>query len=435
MEKRKLSESETKRSTLHAIAYTCLAVHGMLAFGNGVLLLFLRHIGVPEARLIVYLTIPIVALAVFRAPVAIIADRFGKKRVGTVGVFVGAIGFVAISAAALVGDSAAEPAVLAGILLFSAGMVLTGAGWFALLDPIVPKNIRGRFFGNIRISWQLAGVAFSTLAAWTLHEIRGEAGFQLIFLAITFFLVARWFFYAKIPELETSSRNPVEGGFRKLFSSIMKSPGVTPFCAYVFLVMLSAAYCGRIFSLMEKEFLGLPNSRVVWLANLTMIGNLAGFHFGGKAVDKFGTRPVLVACQLSFPAVVLIYITRTFGPDHLSASLWTAHILLGVVMAAGSIAITTEMLSLTPKHNKSTATSIMISFQMAGGAFAGLACAGIVKLEALKTHWGLWGMKMNYYDTILIASAAMMLALIALIGLVPSLLGPPAWIPGEEMGK
>ena len=44
-------------------------------------------------------------------------------------------------------------------------------------------------------------------------------------------------------------------------------------------------------------------------------------------------------------------------------------------------------------------------------------------------------MTMNYYDTILIASATMMLALIALIGLVPSLLGPPAWIPGEEIGK
>ncbi len=435
MGKRKLDDIETKKAMRSSIAYTCLAVHGMLAFGNGVLLLYMRHIGVPEARLIAYLTIPIVALAVFRTPAAIIADRFGKKRIGTIGVFVGAAGFAAISAASLADEGGAELATLAGILLFSAGMVLTGAGWFALLEPIVPKNIRGRFFGNIRISWQLAGVAFSAFSAWILHRFHGEAGFQAIFLAIAVLLVVRWIFYAKIPEVERSSRNPAAGGFRKLFSSIMKAPGVTPFCAYVFLLMLSAAYCGRIFSLMEKEFLGFSNGRVVWLANLTMIGNLAGFHFGGKAVDKFGTRPVLVACQLFFPIVVLVYISRAFGAGHLSISLWTAHILLGIVMAAGSIAITTEMLSLTPKRHKSTATSIMISFQMAGGAFAGMACAGIVKLEALKSHWDLLGMTMNYYDTILIASATMMLALIALIGLVPSLLGPPAWIPGEEIGK
>jgi len=410
----------------------------MLAFGNGVMLLFLRGIGVPEARLIAYLTIPLFVLAVSRVPMAVLADEFGKKRVGSIGIFVGTAGFGAIATASFLRNAGtAETMALVGIIVFSLGMTLTGAGWFAILEPIVPKKQRGRFFGRIRVAWQLSGVAFSAVATWILSRYHGGTGFRILFVAIIALLLVRWIFYVKIPEIDApNTKTGVKmGGVRQLFVSIMKTRGVAAFSAYIFLLTFFAAYCGRIFSLMEKEFLGLSNGNVVWLANLTMIGNLLGFVVGGKAVDKLGTRRVFLACHLAAPAVMLVYLTRSLGGGHFTVSLWAAHILLGVVMAAASIAVTTEMLALTPKRQKSTATSIMMSFQIAGSALAGMACAGIVKLGVLKPEWSLDGMPMNHYDTILAVCAAMLLLLLVIVGIIPTVLGKHKWIPGEELAK
>ena len=434
-----MDNHDLSKAQRDSIIYACLAVHGMLAFGNGVMLSYLRGIGVPEARLILYLTIPLCLLAVLRVPVAVLADEFGKKRLGNWGIVVGTAGFAAIAVASFLdGARSAEPVAVAGIVVFAVGMTLTGSGWFALLEPIVPKKQRGRFFGRIRVSWQLSGVAFSALATWILSRFHGNTGFQILFVAVIVLLAARWFFYAKIPEIdapnsETGEKRP---GLKALLKYVMKSPGVSPFSAYIFVLMFFVAYSGRIFSLMEKQFLGLSNGDVVWLANLTMIGNLLGFVAGGKAVDKLGTRPVFIACQLAVPAVVAVYVTRSLGGGHLTASLWTAHVLLGVVMAAASIALTTEMLALTPKKHKSTATSLMISFQMAGSALAGIACAGIVKIGILPAKWNFEGMALNHYDTILMVSAALsILLLAAAVVLVPSVFGRHEWIPGEELAE
>jgi len=434
-----VEEKDFSKARRDAVVYACLAVHGMLAFGNGIMLSYLRGIGVPEARLILYLTLPIFFLAVLRVPVAILADEFGKKRLGRWGIAVGTAGFAAIAAASFLGGSTfAEPTAVAGIVVFSFGMTLTGSGWFALLEPIVPKRRRGLFFGRIRLSWQLSGVVFSGLATWILSHFSGETGFQILFVLVIVLLTARWFFYAKIPEIdEPESRSGGEkSGLGELLGYVLKSPGVAPFSAYLFALMFFVAYSGRVFSLMEKQVLGLSNGDVVWLANLTMIGNLAGFVIGGKAVDRFGTRPVFIGCQLALPAVLAVYVTRGLGDGHLAASLWTAHILLGVVMAAASIALTTEMLALTPKRRKSTATSLMMSFQMAGSALAGMACAGVVKAGALPRRWSFEGMDLNHYDAILMISAAMSIVLlVAAATLVPSVLGKHAWIPGEELAE
>jgi len=65
-------EKDFAKARRDAVVYACLAVHGALAFGNGIMLSYLRGIGVPEAKLILYLTLPIFFLAVLRVPVAIL---------------------------------------------------------------------------------------------------------------------------------------------------------------------------------------------------------------------------------------------------------------------------------------------------------------------------------------------------------------------------
>ena len=412
---------EKIRAMRNAILYTCLTVHGVFAFKNGLILLYLKNIKVPDARLLAYLAIPPLALVVLRVPVAYIADRIGKKKVAYYGIVLGFLGFFIMGLAGFLKQDFVEIWVFSGIIIFSIGTTLTGAGWFPLLDPIVSKSTRGRFFGKMRLSWQLIGFIFSSLTSWILKYYTGISAFQSIIFLIALMLLIRIIFYKKIPELEKADEN---GSQKKLFPIIMKfirSDGYTTFGAYIFLLTFFTSYCPTIFSLMEKEILKIDNSTVVWLGNLAMIGGIIGFYLGGHAVDKLGTKYLFLICHTAYFLIILLFIFRDFF-GYMMPILWTSHLLYGLVSAASSIAITTEMFALMHKENKAVGVSILISFQVGGAAFSGFIAASIIKLNFLKEQWSFLGMQMNKYDSVLSASAIMIIMLITTLGLVPSVL-------------
>ena len=109
--------------------------------------------------------------------------------------------------------------------------------------------------------------------------------------------------------------------------------------------------------------------------------------------------------------------------------LWISHLLFGIVAASSSIAITTEIFALMQPKNKAVGVSVLMSFQMGGAALAGFVAAIIIKLDFLKESWQLLGMNMNKYDSILCASAVMILMLVTTLGLVPSVLRQSHLIP------
>ena len=46
---------------------------------------------------------------------------------------------------------------------FGIGTAMPFSNWFALLHPLIPQQIRGRFFGRLRLTWQGFGFLFSLL--------------------------------------------------------------------------------------------------------------------------------------------------------------------------------------------------------------------------------------------------------------------------------
>jgi MFS family permease len=402
------------------IMFTCANIFSYQAFSNGIVLLYLKALGISEARLLVYITIPAFFLTVFRIPIAFFADSVGKKKLGYIGIITGFIGFLVIFSASFAPPGINELVVVGGILLFSCGAVVTSAGWFALLDGVIHKDIRGRFFGKMRQSWQMTGVVFSGVVSWLMMLVPGIGAFRIILGIISFFAFIRLFLYMRIPEV-VKPRPPRKGAFAILLD-IVRSDGVASFGAYVFLLTFFTSNAPSLFSLTEKEFIGLSNSFVVALATLTLIGSITGYWLGGQAVDRFGTKPVFMICHLSYPAVFAIYIFRSVFPVSILPSLIIAHFLFGMVIASASIAITTEMLALLPKNDKSVASSLLVSFQLGGGAAAGFVCAGIVRMAFLKSTWTFHLLELNKYDTILLGCAVMVLMLVLTLGLVPSVL-------------
>jgi len=424
-----LDSVSRNKAMRNAIVFSCLTVHGMLAFSSGLMLLYLKSLYIPDARVLAYLAIPSLSLALFRIPVAYWTDCIGKKVLAIYGIMITAVGFFVMSSAGFLIDTSAESIVLSGIIIFAIGIVLTGAGWFPLLDPIIPKEIRGRFFGRMRLSWQLAAFIFSCISSWILKHYTQISAFQALLLAIAIMLLIRWWFYWKIPELEKPSKDKKTINLIKILGNIIRKDGYVTFGAYIFLLTFFTAYCPTIFAMMEKEILHIDNSMVIWLANLAMIGAILGFWIGGEAVDRLGTKPMFLICHGSYFLVLTLFIFRGIIPGSMIIILWIAHLLFGIIISANSIAITTEMFALMQAENKAVGVSVLISFQISGAALSGFIAASIIKLGFLKSSWLLLGMKMNQYDSILSACAIMVLLLVVTLGLIPSVIKKAHLIP------
>ena len=90
---------------------------------------------------------------------------------------------------------------------------MTLGNWFALLHPIIPENIRGRFFGQLRLTWQSIGILFTLIVIYILELYPTLEMYQAILGIITILMLLRMFFYQQIPELDKSTAK--KESFRK----------------------------------------------------------------------------------------------------------------------------------------------------------------------------------------------------------------------------
>jgi MFS family permease len=161
-----------------------------------------------------------------------------------------------------------------------------------------------------------------------------------------------------------------------------------------------------------------------------MAGSLIGFFIGGKAVGRWGTKPIFLSCHFGFGLVMLLFLFRVTDPAPLAiVMLAVVHFLYGIVWAASSIAISTEMLALIPPDNKSISTSICTVLMRMGGALSGALSAWALNAGFLNERWTLLGRELSQYDTILLGFAIMVIMLVVTLGLVPSVLRKAEWVP------
>ncbi len=282
---------QQQRAMRCAIIAQCFGVLGLLAFQSNLLLVYFASLGVSSSRVLTYLSLPVLIVALLRVPLSLLADRIGKKRLGTPGLALTAIGFAMLAASGGMSEVALQWVMLSGIAVFSIGTAMMEAGWFALLSPIVPEQVRGRFFGRLRMSWQLVGVIFFGGCALFLAREPSRGMYQAVLGLIAASLAVRVIIYMRLPELEKPA--PQAGGVRAAMATALSATGYVSFCAYVFLLSLCTLAYPMLFGLIEKKVLNLGDNVVVWLGTVTAVGAIIGFFLGGKAVDRFSTRPCL----------------------------------------------------------------------------------------------------------------------------------------------
>ncbi|MCP4107431.1 MAG: MFS transporter [Desulfobacteraceae bacterium] len=420
-------ESQTKKTMRLIIMTQCAGMISLLLFNNGFILTYLSKLGIPSSRILFFLSLPYLISFLLTTPFAFISDRFGKKKVGTMGLIGTVIGLFLLTVAGNLPNQLTNWAVGAGITIFGIGFAIFMSGWFALLEPIVPPNIRGRFFGKLRLSWHLVGIVVTLVITRVLQTYSTPGVYQII-LCVIILLSFVWIFsYAQIPEIDKS--RPQNISLRKSFSHVVSIPGYMPFCSYVFLLTLFTGACHLIFGLLEKDVLNFSEYQIVMMGNLLFAGNLIGFYFGGRMIDRYGTKFVFLFCHLSFAVILFLFVGRSIFPLPVIVTVGFLSVCFGSARAATGIAVTTEMMALIPKENKSLSTSLNFTLIAAGTTLSGMISGKAVELNILNKSWKLFGLTMSEYDTLLLGCGIMVILLIVTLGLIPSVIKKAQWIP------
>ncbi len=309
---RKLRPAQRRGMSLAIVAQ----VFGMLAdiaFRNGILLVYFTALRVDGDRVLLYLSLPPVLMLVVRLPAAHLADHIGLKRVGGPGFALSAVGFTLFLLAGFAAHDTAEWLILAGVVAHGTGLAIASAGFMPLLRRIVPQKLRGRFFGRLHVSWQFVGLLFVAGCAVLLPAEATVRMYQVILAILVVGAMVRVVMYLRIAE--PAQPGTTTHGFFQSIARTMRIEGYAPFGAYLFLLALCTGAAPFVFGLLEKHALRFGDNEVVWMGNLIMVGSLIGFALGGKATDRWGTKPVFLVCHFGYGTVLTMLLMRGVCAD------------------------------------------------------------------------------------------------------------------------
>lgn len=412
------------------ILVACCSTFPQQIYTNGVLLLYLSSLQMNGTLILTCLAMMPVTMALLLVPSAYVADRMGLKRSGLLGIGLTIGGVCGLLASTLLPLDWAKAGVVAGILVQCVGTTIFSGGWFALMIPLIAVEDRAGFFGRVRFAWQsvcaiLGFIVSAILSQQSSREVFGGIFFVLFLMGIGWVLT-----YRRIPDL--SDGQGASAGFLEALMRILRTEHYLPFCAYAFLLALFSGGCSNLFGLVEKAFLKLPDGAVSLLANLRLLGAIAGFVLGGKTVERLGTKYVFLGCHFGLGSVIGLFLLRDLTGIPLPCWLGLMEALFGLLMAASSVAFATEILALIPSENQALSTSLFFTLQGGGTALSSLLSAGAIKLGLFQDRWGVGGMALSGYDAVLLIYGTMIVVFVVALGLVPSVIGKPQWVPSDQ---
>jgi MFS family permease len=301
---------------------------------------------------------------------------------------------------------------------------LGSAAWLSWLAMLVPRQLRGRYFGlrnsaaNLTslIAIPLAGMAVS---AWGGGSVQGYG--LVLLIGITLGIVSLMFqgFMSDINPLQqqmlghkADSVNRTEGGAESQAGtsrecSLWQDRNFLLFSFYfslwMFAVNLSAPFF-NLYMLNERD-LNLDISQVTLYNSIMAGANLLLLMVWGRLADRFGNRPLLFFAGLVVALTPLLWLLA--GQD--SLSVWVGlpllHILMGGSGAAIDLCSNNLQIGVAPIHRQSTYFGTIAALSGVSGAL-GTSLGGL-----LVEYWQVGGL----LGLFIVSSLCRLVALVPLI--------------------
>ncbi|MBC6433501.1 MFS transporter [Nostoc sp. HG1] len=305
---------------------------------------------------------------------------------------------------------------------------LGAASWLSWVAMIVPRQLRGRYFGIRNSAASLTNLVCVPMAGlvvshWDSGSIQGYG--VVLLVSIVFGIVGLGCQYFQVDmnprsqntlsqtnEIQQEAREQEAGskGDRTErdstppvapASSIWKNSNFLRFLLYFSFWALAVNLSSPFFNLYMLDTLDLDVSYVTIYNSLQAGATLLMLIVWGKLADKIGNRPILICIGILVAATPLLWLG--IGADHLDIWLWLPllHILAGGTWAAIDLCNNNIQLAIAPTKNQSiyfataaavagasgalgtTIGSFIVQFAQFGGLLGLFALSSLFRLTAL----------------------------------------------------
>lgn len=280
---------------------------------------------------------------------------------------------------------------------------LGNTGWFPLLQDIVPQRITGRFFANIRTSWQTAGLVTLLVIAWFLGKQPGWWKFEVIFIVAFVAYIVRVLTIIGMVENPVPSSPPERIGIFARFSELLREKQLRRLVFYI-VTYWFAAIIAEPFKIKFLKDLGYSYGFILGATAMVSAGAIVSLRFWGKLADRFGNRFILSLSHIAMPIATIFWLF--VGKGSFGSVLVLALFFFWSIFHSGNgIAQTRYILHAVPpdKQNQINvinvfATSAMGIAPLVGGLFL-----------ALTSSFGFefFGRAVNNYHMLFIVAAAL----------------------------
>lgn len=252
---------------------------------------------------------------------------------------------------------------------------LGSASWLSWMAVLVPKRLRGRYFGfrnSVGSLTNLIGVPLMGLAvsAWPGGTLAGYGGVLAIGVILGLLSLGCQFFMADVnPQLihvENSHTIQEPNSFTGF--SFLKDANFLKFLLYFSFWSFAVNVSAPFFNLYMLDNLGIDVSTVTIYSSLTAAANMLMLVFWGKLADRIGNRPLLIVVGVLVALTPLLWLGA--GTD--SVSFWVGlpllHLLSGGTWAAIDLCSNNIQMDVAPQRNQSSYFAIAAAIAGVAGA-------------------------------------------------------------------
>ncbi|HEY9672710.1 MAG TPA: MFS transporter [Waterburya sp.] len=261
---------------------------------------------------------------------------------------------------------------------------LGSASWFSWMAALVPRRLRGRYFGlrnsaanliNL-ISIPLMGLGIS---AWKGGSIQGYSIVLAVGIVAGLLSLGFQFFMIDVnpQEHEQNCQSFIHQDSTQSISKWYKDVNFLKFLLYFSLWMFAVNLSAPFFNLYMLDNLHLDVSLVTLYSSLSAGANLLMLVMWGKLADRIGNRPILVVVGILVAVIPLFWLGT--GADSTSLWVWLplVHVLKGGTWAAIDLCNNNIQMSVAPARSQASYFAIASAIAGVTGAI-GTAAGGFL---------------------------------------------------------
>jgi MFS family permease len=250
--------------------------------------------------------------------------------------------------------------------------VLGNNAWVSWMAELVPRRIRGRYFGKrtalCTIAGALASAGAGLLIDWA--RPRGLAGVALAVLQLCAALSG-----IATTLLMLRQHDPVHAAERpwpRIADALapFRDPSVRGLLRYVVAWNMAVGVAGSFFALFMLRNLRMGFALVALQGAGVAAARVLAAPLWGRLIDRLGARPVLIACAFGVSAVPLVWLFPT--PTFLWPLLVDA-VVAGSLWGGHNLAMFVLPLTATPRRGR---PSYIAAIATSGGIAFSVATAG-----------------------------------------------------------